>query len=349
MLNFVALKQSVTQPGHDPYVPQDAPVSASKTQAPGKLSTPGAQDMAAAPQLAPTQRFQDPQRPAPRAGLPARTTKENQSAPVYEHMENEDVVVRAPQETRAGPLPPTNRPMTSPPRQHSYMPQGEQRQRFPSSRIIMPGPVVDAASSVIGAIERIGQSHPARPSTAAPQREAPREEIRMRDSFLDRAHDAIVNNTPDILTDMPREGRINPDSARPTPRAGLDIMGGARRMMSGMRDRVDDILGGPARTDAQGNQVRQQTATDRPLAPGTERGPMGRATIPPPGAPPRRPSVNRQPAPAATETVPLDYEVGPSGGQSYSRWGEPADAPETNSPYIRPQPNPQYFNPPPRR
>lgn len=327
MLNFVALKQSVTQPGHDPYVPQDAPVSTNKMQAPGKLSTPGTQDMAAAPQLAPTQRFQDPQRPAPRAGLPARTTKENQSAPIYEHMENEDVVVRAPQETRAGPLPPTNRQMTSPPRQHPYMPQGEQRQRFPSSRITMPAPVVDAFSNVISAVERIGQSQPARPSTAAPQREAPREEIRMRDSFLDRAHDAIVNNTPDILTDMPREGRINPDSARPTPRAGLDIMGGARRMMSGMRDRIDDILGGPAQTDPQGNQVRQQMSTDRPLAPGTERGPMGRASIPPPGAPPRRPSVNRQAAPTEAPPEEFIYSEPDEGDQGWVRrngqWVQP--------------------------
>lgn len=299
MLDFVALKQNFASPGHDPYKPQDVggPDVA-------RMQSPGVSDLAPTPDVAAPNQFRDPA-PAPRAGLPQKSMNSAPALvpPMREHMEGEDVVVNAMPNTRAGPLAPTNRPMASPPRQQPYMPQAQPR-RAPTSQVRVPPVIQNAANAVANGIERIGRSQPARPSTA-PTPRAQQSETQGRTSFLDRAHDTLAEAAfqNDPFSDMPREGRINPDSARPTPRAGLDVVGGARRMISGARDALHDLMGG-------GEETHSRQSSDVPLAPGApvtprtlEREPMGRARIPPA---PVRPSINRQPAEPAGAT-PVDF------------------------------------------
>jgi len=287
MASITELVIKARDPSHDPYRPAGVPDSFARPHVANaeKLSAPPVGNLAPVAGLRPQQQFANPT-PAP----------------------------------AAPPAP----PMSSPPRQHPWVPDDYQppRPTFPSSQVPVPQSVIDGASrlwdNVEGFVERIGQSRPATPSTAPAPSNRP--------------------GTPGL--DLRSIGR---DATRQIN----DLLGGARRA-------VDDFLGGPSRVDAQGNEVRNQSSSAAPLAPGySNRGESARVPIPQtpvspqvldeiisrmrvappsvhtPPAPatpapaPARPSINRQPTQPTQPEEPISlqgYDTGIPGGDQDEGW-----------------------------
>lgn len=239
----------------------------------------------------------DPYRPA---GVPDSFAKPQAfsagklSAPPVNDMAAAPSVQR-PQQINADPTPapatppagPGLRTPQSPPRQHPWIPNDYQppRQRFPSSQVPVPQSVINGAS-------------------------------RAMDWVGDRINDAR-EAVEDFGDRIGRSRPAAPSTASAPARSsspGLNVRGA----VSNATRQANDLLGGPAIKDKQGNQIRGQMSSDAPLAPGSQRGPSVRTPIPPAPqqlAPQDLDSIIDGMAPAAPVVPPGNYE--PQNDQYY--------------------------------